>query len=178
MVEKYVMSLSSKEILGISLTIIAVAVALYNFLVYSILKHNIQTQAKSVVEQEKHKIGAYMHIDVGFAHWVDYEISDNKKFLELAIILTERGYNEYCSHLDESDSESEQLICQTKNNLAYYYAARRRLEDGAIARQYAEDILNKLHLFGKTKREEINNTYQYVQEQFPKSLIDTYLKKG
>jgi hypothetical protein len=172
------MNLSANEIVAITGIIVAIIVTLYAGMLYIILSGKIQTLARSEVEKEKYRMGANMLVDIGFVYWGDYQISKNNKFLEHAIRLTERAYSDYGSYLDESDSKNELLVCQIKNNLAYYYAKRLKIEDGAKARQYAEDILAKSHNFETLKRQQMLDTYKYVQRQFPESQVDIHLEKN
>ena len=168
------MSLSFNEIVAI----IGIIITLYAGMVYTILSWKIKNLAKSEFKKEHHKMGAHMLTHIGFAHWGDYGISNDERHLDEAIRLTERAYSEYCCHLDESDLETERLICKIKNNLAYYYAKRLNSEDGAKARQYAEDILAKSHKFETSWRKEMIATYKYVQERFPEVEVDVYLGKN
>lgn len=174
MVEEYV---TFKDLFNITWVVIVAAISLYGYIVYRFLSERIRGQARSEAENEKCKMGAHMLLEVGFIYWADYKISKNNEYLNLAIRITEKAYDDYGSHLD--DSENELLICNLKNNLAYYYAARTpiRLEDGVKARQYAKYILNESHEFEVSKRDEMINTYQYVQQRFPKSQVDIYLNK-
>ena len=76
-----------------------------------------------------------------------------KEYLDMAIYVTEDAYNDFAKDLEES--KHEYLICKLKNNLAYYYAARRRSEDGVKAHQYAEYIRKRSQNFDSTFREGI-----------------------
>lgn len=172
------MNLSANEIVAIIGIIVGIIITVYAGMVYMILLGKIQNAARSEVEKEKYRMGANMLVDIGFTHWGDYLISKNSQYLEHAIRLTERAYSDYGIHLDESDLKNDLLVCQIKNNLAYYYAERLKIEDGAKARQYAEDILAKSHKFETLKRNEMIDTYKYVQRQFPKSQVDIHLERG
>ena len=172
------MNLSANEIIAITGIIVGISITVYLGMAYKILSWKIKTLARLEIEKENHKMGAYMLMHVGYGHWEDYKISGDKRHLDEAIRLTERAYSLYGCHLDESDLENEFLICNIKNNLAYYYAEGQKIEDGAKARQYAEDILAKSHKFETSKRNHMIDTYKHVQRQFPKSQVDIHLEKN
>jgi hypothetical protein len=174
MVEEYLMHLSFKEVLTIALTIIALAITIYAFFVYKLLSKTFRDQARSEANETMLTHGAKMLIYIGFVYWENYEITNEDKYLDIAIDVTEDAYNDYAKNLKES--EHEYLICKLKNNLAYYYAVRGKSEDGAKARQYAEDILAQSPKFDSSFKDGIINTYQCVQQGFPKTQLDNYLK--
>lgn len=99
--------------------------------------------------------------------------------LTRAIVVTENGYERYACLLEDimnkKDRDSELLICRIKNNLAYYYAERKKfekheLDDADMARQFADYV--------NARRDNYPNyslsywrTYNFVNKQFP-PLID------
>ena len=172
------MDLSVNEIIAIIGIILGVTIPVYTVMVYKILSWKIQNIARLETEKQNHKMGAQMLTHVGYGHWEDYIISEDNRHLDEAIRLTERAYSLYGCHLDESDLENEFLICKIKNNLAYYYAEGQKIEDGAKARQYAEDILAKSHKFETSKRNQMIDTYKHVQRQFPESQVAVHLEKN
>jgi len=175
MVEEYVLNLSFNELFGIALAVIAAVITLYVAMVYKLLSKTLRDEARSEAEKVMLKLGAKTLIYIGYVYWEDYVISREETYLKIAIDVTEDAYNDFAKYLEES--EYEYLICKLKNNLAYYYAARGRLEDGAKARQYAEYILDKSPKFDSSFKADIIDTYRYVQRRFPKSQLDIYLKK-
>jgi hypothetical protein len=171
------MVLSISEIIAIIGIIAAIFVTVYAELVYVILSRKIKKVARLEVEKEKNRMGANMLVDMGFTYWGNYQISGNSKYLNDAIRITEAAYSNYGIHLDESDLKNELLVCQIKNNLAWYYAERGKEDDGAKARQYADDILDKSPKFETLRREEMIDTYKYVQKKFPEAEVAIHLGK-
>lgn len=175
MVEEYV--ISYKELLGIAgfiVAVITVVIMVYGAMLRRILSEALRNEARSEAKKIMLKLGTKTLIDIGYVYWKDYKISKKEEYLKLAISVTEQAYNDFARYLDES--ENELLICWLKNNLAYYYAMRGRLEDGVVARQYAEYLHDRLHKYHEP-RSEFLDTYRYVQQEYPKSQLDIYLKK-
>ena len=91
--------------------------------------------------------------------------------LNQAIETTELGYDRYISELDEQERESELLICWIKNNLAYYYAERRKFEaakpgDAVTAQKFVKYVHNRIDKYPEEEEDWIH-TYKFVQQQFP-----------
>ena len=162
-------------ILTIVLAVVGAIIAAFCIIAYELLSKAVTVRARSESKEVMRKLGANLLINMGYIYWEDYKISRREEYLNMAIDVTEDAYNDFAKFLKEFTNED--LICTLKNNLAYYYAERARIEDGVKARQYAEYILNKSHKYDSPFRDKIIDTYQYVQQRFPKSQLDIYLKK-
>lgn len=95
--------------------------------------------------------------------------------LDQAIKATKQGYDDYATKLEkrDPDSDSEWLICWIKNNLAYYYAEKQRLErttpgEKALAQRFVKYLWDRIDKCPK-KREERDawvDTRLFVRKRF------------
>ena len=162
-----------KDIILISLAV----AGLVGAVAYKIITGTLERRLLSRVHELQYRTMATTKTHVGHTYWKNFKKFADITDLDLAIDLSEEAYKDYASHLNEKEPDNEKLICWIKNNLAYYYAERGKLEDGAKARRYAEYIFERSDKFESSFEADLNSTYKYVQRRFPKSRIDIYLKK-
>ena len=150
------------------LTIILALVAIFAGGTYFILSSILQAESAKEVRKETIKAQARLLTYSGFIYWNDYEI--NKKtqniYRDMAIELTEYAYADYASKLEKlADKELQKLICDIKNNLAYYYAERQNPNDRDRALEYAEYIHGKIKEF-PTLKTEWEDTLVFVRQRY------------
>lgn len=111
-------------------------------------------------------------IVLGYAFWESYDNADkeekNIQDINMAIALTERALK-YHNQLPEDrvhDRENEKEFCLIKNNLAYYFALRKKPENRAVAREYAEYIRNCASRYAEQKDNWLE-TCEFVKQQYP-----------
>lgn len=100
--------------------------------------------------------------------------------LDQAINITKRGYEEYATKLEKrkkQDSNREWLICEIKNNLAYYYAEKQKLwtvtpSDKALAQGFVKYIYEKIDKYPKNKESWVD-THNFVQKQFSLNKVSS-----
>ncbi|RCV64531.1 hypothetical protein C5S53_08340 [Methanophagales archaeon] len=99
-----------------------------------------------------------------------------------AIETTELGYERYVKKLEKQKQEREwleqiqagDLICQIKNNLAYYYAERHRFgkaepNDAADALKFADYVNTNRHNYPRYYSS-YGRTHKFVYEQFSPTI--------
>lgn len=98
--------------------------------------------------------------------------------LNRAIETTKLGYNNYAGRLEEEPENEwleqkqggKSLICQIRNNLAYYYAERHRFgkaepNDAADAQEFAEYVNKEKHKYPEYILT-YSETYEFVNKEF------------
>lgn len=162
-----------RELLTIILVIAGVAIAAGGYLVYRLLEalnerrtERTYREAQKADETLRLRTLSHLYIHSGYTCWNFYKGTKQALYLEQAISDTETARNRYADNLDEQERENQKTICIIRNNLAYYYAERKRLEDKKIARDYAEYIYSKIIEFPE-RRLSWEDTYDFVRRQYP-----------
>ena len=158
-----------KDTLTIVLSGVAIVIAIVGYGIYLILSGRLSTESAATARLEtlRESIRAFVHI--GFVFWESYDKTGEKEnhYVEVAIGLTERAllfFNELPDREAQS-KENDKLLCKIKNNLAYYYAIRRKPEDGDIAKEYAEYIHVRMSKCVEEKENWLD-TYNFVHQQY------------
>lgn len=132
-----------RDLLVVVLTIAGLFITLGGVLTYRILVERLETKAVSAAEQktliEISKCLATVYRHIGYVHWVGWGSPKKDAYLIHAIKLTEIA-STHADELDENVPEREEIICMIRNNLAYFYATRGKIEDVKKAREYASYI--------------------------------------
>jgi len=158
-----------KDILTIVLAVLAVGITVIGYGIYLILSERLKTESASTARIETQIGSIRLFIQSGFTFWRSYDNSRKrqKQYLEMAIELTEIALS-YFSKLPDDEAgkrENDKLLCQIKNNLAYYYAERNRTADGDLAKEYVEYIHERLSKYSDL-REAWQDTYEFVHQQY------------
>ena len=142
-------------------------IAAVSFGVYRLISQRVQIDAAKAARTEMLKSSGKLLTYIGFVYWEDFEISGYKetRYRDMAIELTQDAYASYASKLDDKDLESQRLICDIKNNLAWYYASRRSPDDRERACEYAEYIYKKRNYFPSLEMEWAD-THNYVWQRY------------
>ncbi|GAF77620.1 unnamed protein product, partial [marine sediment metagenome] len=142
--------------------------------VYRWIARTVEARAEEITVETKNAIGTQVSTSLGYVWYQHHKKgkTEEKKspdeapvdYLKLAIDITRKAL-EYANKLDEQ--RHEELICVSKNNLAYYLAEKKRIEkkinkgDKELARAYAKYIYDRIEKYPH-RRSEWADTYQFV----------------
>jgi hypothetical protein len=158
-----------KDILTIVLTVLAVGITVIGYGIYLILSERLKIESASTARLETLKGSIYMFIHSGFIFWQSYDSlgKKEKQYLEIAIGLTDRAlrfFNEFSD--DEAKSrENDELLCHIKNNLAYYYAERKRPVDKDLVKEYIKYLCERISRYTEHKEDWLE-TAEFVNKQY------------
>ena len=159
-----------KDTLTIVLAVVAVGIGVIGYSIYLILSGRLQTESASASRLEAIKGSIRLFIHAGFVFWENYDNAKIKEVqhLEIAIGLTERAllFHNQLPEKEARNKENERSLCLIKNNLAYYFALRKKVEDRDIAREYAEYIREQISKYAEEKANWLD-TYDFVKQQYP-----------
>ena len=162
-----------RDLLTIILAIAGVSIAAGGYLGYRVVSVLFQRQIDAAIERARalartdtHQVNAYVFATTGYAFWRTYAATEQISFLEEAIRFTEMAYTRHAARLDERQPENQRLICDIRNNLGYYLAARKKPEDRALARYCAEYIANKITAHPDVA-DTWQDTYDFIMQQYP-----------
>lgn len=118
-----------RDVLQFVLAIAAIGLAAFGYGAYKILSSQIEDKVIDNAETRYQKSLAYQRVSFAYLYWLLYENSKDQPktaemFLNKAIEHTRRAYEEQVVHLNSNAPEVERLICQIRNNLAYYVSER------------------------------------------------------
>lgn len=170
----YVASLTEydifQDVLGIVLAITAIGIGTAGYAIYLILSGRLKNESAEAARTESLKGSTLMFLHSGFVFWVTYDKQQIKDIhhIEMAIYLTERAlrfFNEIPTGEAKNRGYNE-LLCKIKNNLAYYYAERKKPEDRNTAREFADYLRHKSTEYFEN-RENWTETCNFVKQQYP-----------
>lgn len=177
-----------RDILVVVLAIVGVVVAVTCLLVHRAILAEIEKASHQVSLEFTEKMKkvtwnsrAHTERVVGYLMWTQSVMmkdpKEKAKLLNAAIKRTERAYFDFACRLDESVPENELLICNIKNNLAYFYAEKHDPADKEIAREYANYIYKKSKKHPVFEADWVD-TYKFVMLKYPNhSSENTRVKK-
>lgn len=144
-----------KDTLTIVLAVLAVGIAVIGYAIYLILSGRLEIESALTARLETLKGSIRLFVHSGFVFWESYDKTKKKEsqYLEMAIGLTERAllfFNELPDN-EAKNRENDKLLCKIKNNLAYYYAERKKPEDSDLAKEYAEYIRKRMSKYSEEK---------------------------
>lgn len=118
-----------KDVLQTVLAVAALAIAAFGYGAYKILSSQIEDNVRKQTETRYQKSLAYQRVSIGYIYWLLYENSKEQPktaeiYLNKAIEHTQRAYEEHVINLNTRAPEVEHLICQIRNNLAYYVSEK------------------------------------------------------
>ncbi len=157
-----------KDTLTIVLAVLAVGIAVISYTIYQILSGKLAAESAIIASSETLKESARAFVEIGFVFWKSYDEMSNEEnqYIEIAITLTEHAlfiFNRIPDR-EAKNRENDKLLCNIKNNLAYYYAIRNKPRDCDTAKEYAEYIYEKMSKYGKEKDNWLD-TYTFVYRQ-------------
>jgi len=158
-----------KDTLTIVLTVLAVGIAATGWLLYIVISKQLKNETVSFARIETRRSSSHLFTRSGFVFWESYERAKGREpqYLEMAISLTERALLYFNEIPDEEAKkrENDRLLCEIKNNLAYYYAVRKSKDDKEVAREYAEYIYERLSKYA-TEKDNWLDTYRFVNQRY------------
>ena len=118
-----------KDVLQTALAIAALSIAAFGYGTYKILSSQIEERVRKNTDMQYRLTMAYHRASFAFVFWRLYESAERqsptaKVYLDVAIDYTRRAYDEHVADMNQDDSKVEQLICEIRNNLAYYISAK------------------------------------------------------
>jgi hypothetical protein len=159
-----------KDTLTIVLAVSAVGIGVIGLSIYLILSGRLRSESALASRIEAIKGSMRLFIHAGYVFWDNYDKAAKKdsNHLEIAIGLTERALTFYqqLPNKEMEDRYTQRSFCLIKNNLAYYFALRKRAEDKDRAREYAEYIRAMTSEYTE-ERENWLDTYNFVKQQYP-----------
>lgn len=159
-----------KDTLTIVLTVLVIGIAVIGWAIYLIVLGQLQAKTAKAASMETVKGSVRLFIHAGFVFWENYDKATKKdtNYLEIAISLTERALDFYhqIPVKETRDRETTRSFLLIKNNLAYYFALRKKPEDRDLAREYAEDVRRQASSYPGERANWVD-TYQFVKQQYP-----------
>ena len=125
-----------KDVLQTVLAIAALSIAAFGYGTYKILSSQIEERVIVNTETRYQTSLAHHRTALGYMNWMLYENSkqDSKiaeDYLDEAIRHTRIAFDEHALNLDEKERKIERLVCDIRNNWAYY-ASEKHIEFGGI----------------------------------------------
>ncbi len=120
-----------KDVLQTVLAIAALAIAAFGYGTYKILSSQIEERVRRNMDSQYRLTMAYHRTSFAFVFWRLYEDAEKqsttaKVYLDVAIDHTRRAFYDHVVDLNHDDPKVEQLICEIRNNLAYYISEKQR----------------------------------------------------
>lgn len=106
-----------------------------------------------------------MYAGIGWSYWQRYEQTKNPEYLELAIDMTQRALTIHVPHLDKHNPMDEEIICDIRNAIAWYLAARGKPEDKVLALACIEYLRQRMAKYEK-HRKAWEDTCRFVSERY------------
>lgn len=159
-----------KDTLTIVLAVLVVGIAVIGSTIYLIVLGQLQAKTTMIARVEAKKGSVRLFIHAGFVFWESYDRAVKKEltYVEVAIGLTERALEFYYQipTKETKDRETQRSFCLIRNNLAYFFALRKRPENKELAREYANYIRKQASDYAED-RENWLETYDFVKSQYP-----------
>ena len=171
-----------KDVLQTVLAIAALSIAAFGYGTYKILSAQIEDRVRKRTDARYQMSQAHQRTALGYMNWMLYENSKQdskiaKGYLDEAIRHTRIAFKDHVVELDEKDHKVERLICDIRNNLAYY-ASEKHSEFGGLSQSEQGQFLSFIDWI----EERINNhpenasdyrdTINTVRKRFKASDID------
>ena len=153
-----------KDLITLILSIGGIVIAIAGYFIYLLILEKTKAAAQSAAEEEAHRVSAGVLTHVGLSYWHDFQRTTDSNDLNEAIDVTELAYSRHTEHLDER--KHERLICDVKNNLAYYYAKRGSPVDRKTAKVFADYVEERSSKYPDAKETWVD-TVEFVRKQYP-----------
>lgn len=156
-----------KDIFAVHMAIIALLVGVSGWGMYKFLEQYLQKKLALYFEQRCKFIGAKVLCSLSFTHHRQYNISNNKEDLEIAISLARDAF-EKARELDKDELNNLKLTGEIFNNLGYYLAERGDEKDKLSALKYAEYLEKNLIQFPECGGNKWPQTIDFIRKKFYK----------
>lgn len=133
-----------KEVLQVVLTVAGVSIAVFGFGIYGLVSQQIESKVAASTERRYRISMAYQRLSVGMAYWHlfrhyprytrrssrpypvggDIEEDPAEDYIRNALDQTRRAYEEHAAFLDEKERDVEQLLCNIRNNWAWFISEK------------------------------------------------------
>lgn len=118
-----------KDVLQTVLAVAALAIAAFGYGTYKILSSQIEDRIITNTEARYQKSLGYQRASLGYANWILYKNSKEqpesaKSYLEEAIRHTRIAFYENAVKLNAQETEYEHMVCQIRNNLAFFMSEK------------------------------------------------------
>ncbi|MCY3542872.1 MAG: hypothetical protein OXH22_02345 [Chloroflexi bacterium] len=123
-----------KDVLQTVLAVAALSIAAFGYGTYKILSSQIEAKVRERIETRYEMSLAHQRTSLGFMNWMLYENSPKgsdmaKGYLDEAIRHTRIAFEEHAVELDEKEHRAERLICDIRNNWAYYVSEKHYMSE-------------------------------------------------
>ena len=120
-----------KDVLQTVLAVAALSIAAFGYGTYRILSSQIEGRVRKGIEARYQKSLAYHRAALGYMNWILYKNAEQRSdiaeiYLDEAIRHTRVAYDENAVNLDAIETEYEHLICQVRNNLAFFISEKHK----------------------------------------------------
>ena len=118
-----------KDVLQTVLAVAALAIAAFGYGTYKILSSQIEDKVIASTESRYQKSLGYQRAALGYANWILYKNSikqpkSARSYLDEAIRHTRIAFYENAAKLNSEETEYEHMVCQIRNNLAFFMSEK------------------------------------------------------
>jgi len=135
-----------RDILAINLATAGLFISVLSYSAYRILSIRLEQKTADFFRNKEDFLFARLFSSISFTHYIEYELSKNFDYLEVAILQAKKAHS-FSRHLDSHDLDNLELQIDVLNNLCYYLASRGKKEDRDTALEYANVINKNIPLF-------------------------------
>ena len=120
-----------RDVLQTVLAVAAIGITAFGVGAYRLLSSQIGNKVQKGIEARYQKSLAYHRAALGYMNWILYKNAEQrsdiaKTYLDEAIRHTRVAYDENAVNLDARETEYEHLICQVRNNLAFFISEKHK----------------------------------------------------
>jgi hypothetical protein len=155
-------------LMALVVALLALGVAAFGILTYTIVSDRIKTVADKEVMQETKGTVTWLSTILSYSLWNLSSCKDigelQNQFVEQAIEVAKRVHDAITPRLDQEDPTNQLIIGSIRNNLASYLAHVKK--EGELAKTYARYIKSISQKFPEVA-ETWEQTYREVFEAFP-----------
>jgi len=169
-------------LLTLFLASLALGTTAFGVGVYQFVGRRIQDNAQEDADIRLTRGLAFQLAQLALGRWLDYEnttaqlnteestVTRLKEWaavhLDEAIRLSVQAFETYASLLDDTNTENEHLICEIRNNWAYFLAVRQTKEDKATA-EACVDYLEARKTRYPSSAPQWDDTIRFIRSRFP-----------
>ena len=172
-----------KDVLQTVLAVAALGIAVFGYGVYRILSWRTEEKVRVRIESRYQMSQAHERTSLGLMNWMLYRNSSlnpevSEAYLDEAIRFTRIAFTVHATELDERDRRVERLICDIRNNWAYYASEKHIVfrpvssSDQAQFLSFVDWIEERLNKHPENAKE-YQDTIDTVRNRFKNSDIDS-----
>ena len=123
-----------KDVLQTVLAVAAIGIAAFGVGTYKLLSSQIEEKVGKGIEARYHMSLAHQRTELGYMNWMLFKNSQEgseiaKGYINGAIRHTRIAFEEHAVELDEKEHQAERLICDIRNNWAYYASEKHHMSE-------------------------------------------------